>query len=413
MASRGTARSLQVRNFRIYYYGQLASVCGTWTQTVALAWVVLELTDSGASVGTLTACQFVPVLLLGAWGGVIADRFDNRRAVMGVQVFLGLQAAVLAAVVLAGVEQLWVLYALAAVQGIGTAADTPTRQSLVGQLVPADDLPNALALNAGLVQLARIVGPVAAAALIALIGAGMCFAVNAASYVVVVLAVRALDRSELRARPRSSSEPIRVRDGLQYASARPVLRQLLLLTLLSSSASVTATVVLPVLARDTFDGNATVFGVLAACFGVGALVGAGFVASRRVLSRAQLVTTFAITGTAFLALAACPNRFVAAVPLVVAGFGSFTTGVTLNASIQLSARTEMRGRVIALFFLIAFGANVIAGPIYGVLTDAVGPRSAFVTAGALGLVTAAMLFVRWRDELMDPAAQPDVHDVVG
>jgi MFS family permease len=399
-------RSLRERNFRLYFGGQLASTCGTWTQTVALAWLVLELTDSGASVGLLTACQFLPVLLLGAWGGVVADRFDNRRAVLAVQSLLGVQAAALAVVVFAHVDHLGVLYALAAVQGVGTALDTPTRQSLVGQLVPNEDLPNALALNAGLLQLARIAGPALAAGLIHVAGTGVCFAVNAASYAIVVGAVVALDPSRFVPRPGGAGGPPRVRDGLRYAWSAAELRDLLALTLLSSAVGVCSTVVLPLLAKDTYGGGSGLYGVLAAVMGVGALGGAIGVAARKALSKGQIVTTIAVTGLGMGALGLCAWPWLALVPLLVAGYASLSVGVVLNAALQVGARPDMRGRIIALYFLLAYGCNVVAAPLFGALSDALSPRWAFAAAGALALAGAAVLLVRWRSELAAPPVDP-------
>ena len=386
----------------------MASMCGTWTQTVALAWLVLDLTDSGTSVGLLTACQFLPVLFLGAYGGVVADRFDNRRAVLVVQTLLGLQALALATIVLLDVDQLWMLYVLAAVQGLGMAMDTPTRQSLIGQMVPNEDLPNALALNAGLMQLARIIGPAAAAALIGVVGIGVCFAVNAASYVVMIATILVLDTSTFVRRPRVGVGPAKVSDGLRYAATSRGLRDLLCLTLITSSVGVCATVVMPLLAKDTFGGGAALYGVLASSMGVGALVGATAVASRQALSKRQIVTTVGVVGVAFVATAISPYALVALVPIMVAGFANLSTGVTLNAALQMGARPDMRGRIIALYFLIAYGSNIVAGPLFGSIAEVFGPRWSFALAGLLALAAAAGLLTRWRSTLDDAPTHPDV-----
>ncbi len=405
-------RALRIPTFRLYFVGQLSSMCGSWAQTVAMAWLVLQLTGSGTTVGLLTSVQFVPVVLLSAWAGAVADRFDQRRSVLAVQTVLGLQASVLAIVVLTDTVELWMLYVLAIVQGIGLAFDTPTRQSLVGRVVGNDDLRNALSLNAGLVQVARVVGPGVAGILIDTVGIGICFVINAISYGAIIAAVVAMKvPGARRARAgvrHGSAASGGVSEGVRLIWTTPELRDTLGLALIVGLVAVNFTVALPLLVRDEFGDDARTFGLLAAVYGMGALAGAVVSAARPHPTKGLLLRSMVFLGIG-LALCAERTHLGIVVPgVAVAGFVGLLLGVTLNASLQLGSPTAMRGRVIGLYFLVAFGSNVVGGPLVGWIAEtwtagaSFGVSAVSVLAGALGLA------LHWRGRLAEPPTTPSI-----
>ena len=402
-----TFRSLGERNYRLYFYGQLTSMCGTWTQTVALAWLVLKMTNSGTQVGLVTAVTFVPALLLGAWGGVIADRFDNRRAVMAVQTLLLAQASVLAVLVISGVIQLWMIYVLAVVQGIGVAGDFPTRQSFLSQLVSPGSLSNAVALNAGVAQVARVVGPALAGALIVAVGTGACFAINAGSYVVILILLACLDRAALRPRPRITSMKGQARAGIHYAWRRVELRTLLLLMVVFALFGGNFNVLLPLLAKDVFHGGAGLYGTMGAVLGVGAVAATLIVASRPRPTKRSVWVAMAAFGVSLALATVAGGLWLELVALALAGLTSVVVGVSLNASLQLGSDPAFRGRVIALFFLVANGSNVVGGPLSGWIAQTWGVRSSLGVNAAVTLAAAAVLGLLWARRLGEPSAISD------
>ena len=384
----GMFRALRIRNYRLYFCGQLASMAGTWMQLVGLAWLVLKLTGSGTDVGVATAAQFVPVLLLGGWAGVVADRFDNRTAVTAVQVFLGVQAAVLAAVVLAGVVEMWMVYVLAVMQGVGTAFDAPTCQSFLGELVGDAELTNAVALNGVLFQMARIVGPVLAGLLIDNVSIGACFAVNAASYVVVIAFLTAMDPAQLLPRPRVARAAGQLREGIKYVLETPRLRALLAVTAVAGTFALQFNVVLPVFAKFTLHGNAGTLATMLALHAAGGLVVALLLAAGGRPTSARILLAVVVLGASMLATATTSTLGWASAGLFVVGGATLAVLVQCNTSVQLVARPELRGRAIALYFLVSQGSNVVGGPIAGLMAQELGARAAIAFGGGAALVAA-------------------------
>jgi MFS family permease len=403
-----TFRSLRRHNYRLYFYGQLASTCGTWAQTVALAWLVLKITGSGTRVGLVISVQFLPVIFLGAWAGVIADRFDNRKAVIGVQLLLGLQAAALATVVLTGVTQMWMIYGLALLQGVGVALDAPTRQSLVSQLVPTEELSNALSLNAGLLQLARVLGPVIAGVLIDSVGIGLCFTFNAVSYGVIIVLVRLMDTRDFVPRERLARSRGQAMQGVRYALSRPELRDLLAVAVVVGVFASNFTVVLPLLAKYVFHGDAGTYSALAAIQGVGAVIGALALASRRRPTKLFVVTSVLWFGVSLALAAPAPSLALEFFAVGVTGIASVATGVSINASLQLGCRPEMRGRIIALYFLLTYGSNVVGAPLMGLIAQTWSARWSLAGGALPTLAVAAVLAIRWRRSLTEPGALAEV-----
>jgi MFS family permease len=394
----GALSSLRNDGFRRYFFGQMASMSGSWAQTVAMAWLVLRLTGSGAEVGTVTAVQFTPVVLLSAWAGALADRFDERRSVLAVQTLLGTQAVILTVVVATDVVEMWMIYGLALLQGIGLAFDTPTRQSLVGRVVGDGDLHNALSLNAALVQVARVVGPAVAGILIETVGISICFGINAASYALVAAAVFTI-HAPRRDRTAPGQTPARVLDGLRLVQRTPELRNVLVLALVSGLVAVNFTVGLPVLVRDQHGDDAGLFGALLAVHGLGALVGAALSAARQAPTKLLVFGCYWALAASLAAVAVANATVALGAAIGLAGLSGLTLGVTLNASLQLGAPPAFRGRVIGLYFMVVFGSNVVAAPVIGAAAQAWGAEVSFGASAALVAMFALVLSIGWRRRL--------------
>ena len=386
---RGAFRSLRVRNYRLYFFGQLSSLCGTSMQTVGLAWLVLELTDSGSQVGLVTALQFIPILLLGGSAGVIIDRRDRRRVVLVAEIVLSAQATSLAVLAIAHVVRMWMLYALALLQGISTAFEQPARQTLLSDLVGDGDLPNALSLNAVLFSVSKVLGPATAAVVIGSWGVAACFTINAVSFVAIIVAVVAIRPSEFHYRPLTTRSRGQLREGLRAVARSPLLLPVFLSAGVLACSATVLNVVLPVLARTKFAGGAGLFGAMSAMTALGAFIIA------LVLSVAPPATNRRIAGLAtglgvsLVGCAVAPNVALELVLLVVAGGCQIGVLVSSNTASQLRSSPSVRGRVVALYFSLTAGAQGIGAIVMGSITDHFGARSAFWVGGAGALSTAA------------------------
>ncbi len=383
-------RSLRSRNYRLYFLGQLASMCGTWMQTVALSWLVLELTGEGTQVGGVIALQYVALLVVSPLAGLRIDRMDRRRAIVGAETFLAVQAILLTVVVLTDSEQVWMLYVLAAAQGAGTALEQPARQALLSELVVPEDLPNAMALNGALFQLARIAGPALAGVLIVTVGIGVCFALNALSFVAIIVAVLAMRSSEMFHRPTVAPAPGQVRQGMSYAFGDPLLRMLL------ASSFVTgvyfggaSAVVYPLLAKFTFGGDAGTFGLMGALMGAGAAVSALGVARLTTITTRLLTALTLGSAVALLLSALAPTLGLEYVVLPFVGIFTLAQAVCSLTKLQLVTRADLRGRVIALYFMVSAGGSALGGVLLGVVAQGWDPRWAIGINAALAFALAA------------------------
>ena len=348
LLGRRTFRSLRAhRNYRLYFAGQITSVCGTWMQNVAMYWLVLDLTHSAVAVGVLSLARFGPFTIFGLAGGVLADRFDNRRTVIVTQSVQMLLSGVLAAITLAGTVEPWELYAIAA--GIGTAFvfDVPARQSLIVQLVGRDELANAVALNSSLVNTARIAGPALAGVVIAVAGAGWCFAINTASFVAVIAGLLAMRTRELYPVERRGRPTIwrGTREGLAYVRESRTTMILLGMVVVLMSLSFNFNVLLPVLVKQTLDAGPRTLGVLSACFGVGALAGALTSATLANARWRVMLGASGLVGVTELAIAPLHQAAAVGALLFVCGLCFTTYMSNSNATIQLGdARPPPRAR---------------------------------------------------------------------
>ncbi|HQU26270.1 MAG TPA: MFS transporter [Acidimicrobiales bacterium] len=389
-SARRTFSSLSNPNYRKYFFGQTTSLVGTWMQTTAQSWLVFTLTHSATAIGWVVALQTLPVLLLGPYGGVVADRVDKRRLMVILQSLMGLQAAALAVLSLTHRVTFADVCVLAVILGLNNAFENPSRQSFILEMVGPKDLRNAVSLNSTMNNVARVVGPAAAGILIAAVGEGWCFALNAVSFVAVVASLMAMDFSTLMPAPRTERARGQLREGLNYVRHTPTLAVPLVMMGLVGMLTYEFQVTLPVVAERVFHGHSTVYGTLMAVMGVGAVVGGLFTAARGRTGLMALVRTAALFGVAMVFATLAPSLALELVALVLVGFTSVSFLSIANSTLQLGTDPQMRGRVMALWAVAFMGSTPIGGPLVGWITNTVGGRVGLAT-GAAACVVAALI----------------------
>ncbi len=388
--SRNTFSSLAVRNYRLYYLGQIISTSGTFMQSIAQDWLVLKLSNSGTALGIVTALQYVPIIFLSPYGGVVADRFSKRKILYVTQSVAGLLALVLGALVATNLIQLWMVYILALLLGLNTAFDNPTRQSFVVELVGEEKLRNAVTLYSTLINLARIIGPGIAGVLISVVGLALCFFINAVSYVAVVIMLYKIRPEELRVFPPVERAKGQLREGFRYVLSTPVLRNTLLMMVIIGMLTFEFQVSLPLIARFTFNGDASTYASLSMALGVGAVIGGLIVAGQKKISTGRLVRGALLFGLAVLAAAFMPSHALAVLALVMVGVFSISFTSMGNSMLQLESQPQMRGRVMSFWSIAFLGSSTFGGPIVGWVGEHVGPRWG-LALGGLAAVCAAGL----------------------
>jgi MFS family permease len=405
-AGRLTFAAFSVPNYRRYYGGQAISMIGTWMQMTAQSWLVLTLTHSSTALGAIVALQTLPVLLLGPYGGVIADRVDKRRLMIALQSAMGLQALVLGLLTVTGQVRVWEIGVLAALLGLNNAFESPARQSFMLEMVGPEHLRNAVSLNSVLVNLARTIGPAVAGVLIASVGTGVCFLINAASFVAVMGSLATMDRTTLAPTDPMPRGRGQLREGLRYVRATPALAVPLLMMAAAGCLTYEFQVTLPVMASRGLHVGATGFGFMTAAMGLGAIVGGLRVAARGKTGLAPLVIAACAFGVTVTLAALAPSLMLELVALAFAGAASISFMSTGNSTLQLSAEPSMRGRVMSLWFVAFQGSTPIGGPIVGVVMAAFGARAG-LGLGAVTCAAAAILGVsamrRQRDLDGEPA----------
>ncbi len=369
------------RNYRLYMIGQSISLTGTWMQTVAQAWLVLELTGSGTSLGLVVALQFLPVLLFAPFGGLMADRFPKRRVLLITQVAFGLVALTLGILTATHVVELWMVYLCAFAFGCITALDNPARQTFVMEMVGREHLHNAVTLNTVNINMARVIGPAVAGLLIGLIGIAPCFFVNAASYVAVIVALLMMDVTLLHIAPAQARAKGQVRDGFRYVWSNPKLRTPLVIMAVVGTLAYEFQVNLPLIARDTFGGDAATYGIMTGAMGVGAVIGGLFTASRSRTGDGPLIRSTLVFGAVIVTASLMPTLPSMIALLVVVGAGSVTFLSVANSTMQLRADEAYRGRVMALWAVAFLGTTPFGGPIIGWIGENVGPRWGMAVGG--------------------------------
>jgi MFS family permease len=382
-----TFAALSIPNYRRYLSGQSISLIGTWMQMTAQSWLVLKLSHSSTMLGVVVALQTLPVLLLGPYGGVIADRVDKRRLMIALQAAMGVQALALGLLTVTGTVRVWQIGILAAVLGLNNAFENPSRQSFMMELVGPEHLRNAVSLNSVLVNVARSVGPAVAGILIATVGTGVCFLINAGSFVAVVFSLSSMDAAGLAPSapmPRAAGQ---LREGLRYIRSTPALAIPLVMMGVAGCLTYEFQVSLPVMADQGLHVGATGFGFMTATMGVGAVAGGLFVAARGKTGLRPLVLAasgFAVT----MALATlAPDLAFELIALALVGAGSIAFMSTGNSTLQLTAAPEMRGRVMSLWFVAFQGSTPIGGPIVGLVMSGLGARAGL----GLGAITAGLV----------------------
>jgi MFS family permease len=393
-AARQTFTSLRIRNFRLYFFAQLISVSGTWMQTVAQAWLVLHLTGSGVDLGIVVGLQFLPMLLFGPVGGLVADRMNKRRLLFVTQTCGGVLALVLGILVVSHAVQLWQVYVLAALLGVVNLFDNPARQTFMMEMVGRDDLPNAVSLNTVVMNASRVVGPAIGGVVITLFGLGVCFFVNAASYVAVIIGLAMMHTAELRPTQRVARAKGQIREGFVYVWRTPSLRNTLLAIALIGIFAYNFTVTLALLAKTTFHGGAGTYSLLTSCMAVGAVAG-GLIAAHRARPTPRLLQVLALVfGGLLAAVALAPSLAIAAVLIVLMGAASIGFIATANATLQLGADPAMRGRVMSLYAMAFLGTTPIGAPLVGAIAQWSSPRISLLTGAVATLVAAGLLM--WR-----------------
>jgi MFS family permease len=374
-SARRTFSSLSNPNYRKFFFGQTTSLIGTWMQTTAQSWLVFTLTHSATDIGFVVALQTLPVLLLGPYGGVIADRVDKRRLMIGLQSMMGLQAAALAVLSILHVVTYLDVCLLAVVLGLNNAFENPSRQAFVLEMVGSENLRNAVSLNSTMNNVARAVGPAVAGVLIAAVGEGWCFALNAVSFIAVVGSLVAMDRSTLNPSTPTLRAKGQLVEGFRYVAKTPKLAIPLVMMALVGMLAYEFQVTLPIVAGTVFHGSSAIYGLLLAAMGTGAVIGGLWTAARgktgsRALTRAAIVFGVCMT---FAALA--PFLGIEFVAIAVVGFASVTFLSMANSTLQLNTDPQMRGRVMALWAVAFMGSTPIGGPLIGWITSAAGARA--------------------------------------
>lgn len=399
-----TFASLQIPNYRRYFTGQVVSLSGNWMQTVAEMWLVVQLTGSGFAVGLTAALQFLPIMVFGAWGGLLADRLAKRRLLLLTQSLMALPAIALWGLTTSGSVEIWMVYALVFARGAINAVDNPARQSFAIEMVGADRVVNAVALNSVIIHTARIVGPAAAGAVIALVGVATCFLINALSFAAMLVALRAMDTRALHTPEPAARAAGQVRSALRYVRRTPNLLIPLGMMALIGTLSFNFQVLLPLLASLTWDGDASLYTALAVAMGIGSVAGALATGARGRTGPRLLVSAAAAFGAAELLVAVAPTVELQLAALVPLGAVSVTFAAGVNSALQLTVEPAMRGRVMALYSVVFLGSTPIGAPLVGWIAEVAGPRAGLVLGAAAALAAAAGAHVAFRRVAATPPA---------
>ena len=404
--------ALEVHNFRMLFLGQVISLIGTWMQSVGLSWLALELTGSPVAIGLVTTAQFLPMMLFGLFGGVLADRLPRRKTLVIVQAAALVHAAFLGAIVLTGVVELWHVYVMAAVAGLLSAVERPTRQSFLAELVGRDRLPNAVGLHSSILNGSRVVGPAVAGVLIALVGVEWTFLLNAASYIAVLVGYARMRPAEffpVRSRPGGGAFT-QVLEGLRFAIRTPGPAYIFIIIGFTGTFGFNFTVVVPILARFALHAGPAKFGLLTSALSLGSFIAAIWVAGGGARSH-RFITVWALAFSGFFALLAVSGTYwLTAAILFFVGFSSIAMMTSANTTLQLDAPEHMRGRVISIYMLLMTGSTPVGGFLTGLLSSWTNIRLTLAIEGllcALGVVVALYYRARHREAFRIPPVRAD------
>ncbi|MGW7303592.1 MFS transporter [Streptomyces sp. NPDC054829] len=386
-----TFGSLRIRNYRLFFLGQVVSNTGTWMQRIAQDWLVLSLTGSATAVGITTALQFLPMLLFGLYGGVLVDRLPKRPTLLVTQTAMALTGLALAALTLTGHVEVWHVYLAALAVGLATVVDNPARQTFVSEMVGPDQLQNAVSLNSANFQSARLVGPAVAGLMITGVGTGWAFLCNGLSFVAPITGLLLMRTRELHVVERAPRGKGQLREGLQYVAGRPELIWTIVLVGFVSTFGFNFPVYLSAFADDVFHAGAGSYSLFNTLMAVGSLSGA-LLAARRGTARLRMVVIAAVAfGALQIVAALAPSLWTFALFMVPIGMFGMTVNVTANSNVQLSTDPAMRGRVMSLYMMVFMGGSPIGAPIAGWITDAYGVRAGLASGGAMAALSAAVI----------------------
>ncbi len=405
---RVTFSSLHIHNFRLYFIGQAISLSGTWMQNIAQGLLVLQLTGSGTALGLLIAVQFLPILIFGSFGGVIADRFSKRKILFVTQSIAGLLALILAVLLYTSLVELWMVYTLALCLGLVTALDNPTRQTFIFEMVGKEHIKNAVSLNAVMVNLARVIGPSIAGILVPTVGLAACFFINAFSFVAVLAVLAIMNAKELMPAKKAARLRGQFINGLRYVNQTHSLRTVLIMMILIGTFTYEFQVILPLLAEFTFNDGVSGYALLSSAMGLGAVVGGLMAASKKKTSLNSIVQISLFFGIAVFLVAISPTLQFAALTMVLVGIVSTNFLSQANAYLQVKSLPEMRGRVMSLWTVTFLGTTPIGAPIIGWIGEAAGPRWGLYVAGLAAVAAAfiAKMLIRRDDEqVITPAVE--------
>ncbi len=406
-----TFAALEIPNYRLYVSGQAVSLTGTWMQAAAQAWLVLKLTDSATTLGLIVALQTLPVLLFGPYGGVIADRVNKRRVMIALQAVMGIQALVLGLLTVTNSVSVWEIGVLAFILGLNNAFENPARQSFMMELVGPRHLRNAVSLNSTMVNVARVVGPAVAGVMIAVVGTGWCFLINSVSFIFVISSLTRMDMSALNPAVPIERAKGQLREGLRYVRHEPRLLLPLVMVAIVGCFAYEFQVTIPYMASHGLHVGATGYGFMSAAMGVGAVVGGLAIATRGRIGSASLIGSALAFGVSITAAALAPSLPLALVAFMLVGAASVAFMSQSNATLQMRAAPEMRGRVMALWFVSFQGSTPIGGPIVGAVMSAYGARAGLGLGAVACFVVAfggslALRSLRARSTAVPPTPEP-------
>jgi MFS family permease len=393
-----TFSSLKIRNYKLYYFGQAISVSGTFLQALAQDWLILQLTNSGTMLGLVSAVQFLPMLFLVSWGGIIADRFPKLKILYITQVASGLLALLLGTLILVGAVQIWMVFVFALCLGLINSIDSPTRQTFVFEMVGKDEVKNAVSLWGVLISSTRIIGPAVAGILIATVGIGMCFIFNAISYIAVITAFLMMRREELHTVAPVPHAKGQIREGLRYVLASPLLLAPLVMMGIIGTLTFEWQASMPLLARFVLHGNAATYSYITVAMAIGMILG-GFVNARSSSTSLKRLSYAALLLGIFVLTASLASTLVFAliafffVGIFLMGFSNLTSSI-----LQINTDPKMRGRVMSLWSMAFFGSTTIGGPIIGWIGQTFGAQWSLATGGFAAILAALYGLFRERKQ---------------
>lgn len=388
--SQKTFSSLSVRNYRLFFIGQGISQTGTWMQVVALGWLALTVSGSGTQLGLVLALQFVPLLVAAPWGGAIVDRLNKRRILYWTQSLAGILSLLLSILVFTGTTQMWMLYAFALLTGMVKVFDNPARQTFVSEVVGNAHIKNAVSLNSTMGNLARAIGPAVGGVLIAGVGIAFCFLIDALSFIAVIFMLSLMRGEALIAVPPPDDRPSHILDGFRYVKSVPLLSTALIMMAIIGTFAFEFQISLPILAKQTFSGDAATYAALMATYGLGSALGGLYSAGRHAIIPRQLVVFGLLFGASMLVTSSSPTLGGAIFGMLVVGFFSINVSSIANTMVQLESKPQMRGRVMAIWNMAIFGSTPIGGPLIGYIGEHFGARYGLATGG-IATIGAALL----------------------